>query len=836
MGIDIQVAKNAARGNWRRIATAMLGISEDYLSGKQGPCPKCQAGTDRWRVFDDFDATGGVYCNVCGKNLGDGLELVQWYLNCSLDESISKVCEFLGVVVEKSTKPKKEPKDNFGDDLTFREWLPRLFDVWASTKKPITEEGVRLAGGRFATYRGLTVIAIPILGRDGEPNGYAVYNASGGTIPYRKNKESPLEQLKVRLIGAKQESGWIGRFLPGGLSIKAEGVTDTLAILSANPAGSVVCNPFGAGENPIGKNNKWMVEQFRGETVCTIHDRDQVGVDGATWVGDGKKKRPGWAPALAIVAKESRNLDLPYALSEHGNDSRDFLNDQIESGCTLEQAGQALVALALSAPIVPKPDGYEILPEEELGIESLEHPDDPSRLARLNVEKYQANHGGRLMWWRNQWCRFSEGRWKFEDESYLKAKVNGAVRRQFEEDCLEEIEAYKKRPPKEGSGPPRIRKVTRNLVSNVIASMEEMCRGDKELDFQRWIPDQSKRNYLTFSNGILDLDLLSAEAEKCLLPIDSNWFSMSAVDYPFDENAECPKWMHYLADVTEGDQELQNILQEFAGYLLIPSTHLQRWLILEGGGQNGKTVYLAGLRAMIGEQNVSDVTIDQFGHRFALSSTIGKMLNVSADLGELDSVAEGVIKQFVGGDTLTIDRKNRDPISIRPTAKIIAAWNERPRIKDRSSGMWRRMLIVPFTKSIEAKDIVRGMDDPTYWQGEASGILNWALVGMFRLMAQRDFSTSEKCNEVIDEYKTESNPSAQFFAECVEMNSTQSIPTKELYEKYRAWCIATGHHPLSSANFGKEVFKKFNHLKKIRQMKKGERILFYEGITFSDGF
>ncbi|MTH96562.1 toprim domain-containing protein [Roseibium sp. RKSG952] len=50
-----------------------LGVDRRYLTGKHGPCPICNAGTDRFR-FDDKDGLGTFFCNSCGA--GDGFKLL----------------------------------------------------------------------------------------------------------------------------------------------------------------------------------------------------------------------------------------------------------------------------------------------------------------------------------------------------------------------------------------------------------------------------------------------------------------------------------------------------------------------------------------------------------------------------------------------------------------------------------------------------------------------------------------------------------------------------------------------------------------------------------------
>lgn len=415
MGIDINVAKNAASGHWQTIASRVIGIPDDYLSGQNGPCPKCRAGTDRWKVYKDFSETGGAMCNQCGKS-ADGFALAQWFLDIPLNDAIEKVCSFLGVVDESKSKKSKrkrsepaaieskestaptntDPENDNRSELEFIDWKQRLFDVWSASKKPITSDGVKSSGGRFAKYRGLTVIAIPIIGRSGAPAGYAVYNATGGTIPHKANKDAPLEQLKIKLVGATKESGWLGRILPGVETIKTEGVSDMLAVLSADPENaSVVCNPFGANENPLGKFNQWMFESLRGERVYTVHDCDKPGVDGATWVRSADRSRPGWSTAIAIVAAESRNVRLPFEITEnHGKDLRDYFAERMIAGRTIPESLADFMELARGSELVEKPAGVEISTDETSSADDDDesddrhHVDDPHRLMLLNLANY----------------------------------------------------------------------------------------------------------------------------------------------------------------------------------------------------------------------------------------------------------------------------------------------------------------------------------------------------------------------------------------------------------------------------------------------------------------
>ena len=132
------------------------------------------------------------------------------------------------------------------------------------------------------------------------------------------------------------------------------------------------------------------------------------------------------------------------------------------------------------------------------------------------------------------------------------------------------------------------------------------------------------------------------------------------------------------------------------GYLLFPGNPFQKFLAFEGDGGNGKSAFLAVITALLGFQNCSYVPMELFGDRFAKTATIGKLVHISSDVGHLERTEEGLLKSFVGGDTIFFDRKNREPLSMVPTAKLLMAWNQRPQISDRSNGVWRRLVLIPW--------------------------------------------------------------------------------------------------------------------------------------------
>jgi P4 family phage/plasmid primase-like protien len=212
---------------------------------------------------------------------------------------------------------------------------------------------------------------------------------------------------------------------------------------------------------------------------------------------------------------------------------------------------------------------------------------------------------------------------------------------------------------------------------------------------------------------------------------------------------------------------------------------------------------------------------------------VGKAANICNDVGEIDSLAEGILKQFTGGDPMQFDRKNLAPIVCRPTAKLIISFNKAPKIKDRTKGIWRRMLLIPFNKSVPPERIIRHMDQAEYWieSGEISGILNWAITGLQRLQDQKDFTKSSVSEAAIDEYKRENNPVLDFFDDHIEVLEIGRLRVSHVFDLYQHWCAKSNCRPMSLRNFGAEVKRKYGDIRKRDTQR--ERDYYYYGIGFS---
>lgn len=813
---DRDRVKDAVNGRAVEVLSAVGGLSLDLLDGQHHPCPKC-GGTDRFRMIDQ--EAGAVRCNHCLTNCGDLFSAVQWSQGCSFPEALEKIAVYVGV------GPKKKGESDPTEKLAFLPWEEQIGRQWCVSKKPVTHEALLAAHARQATYRKHhSVIVLPVWPATFEPKGavgYAMVHATGGTLPKFGPDGQVILQIKTK-VAEGSKAGWIGpieKLAAAKVVWKVEGISDLLSLLSlALPADHcVLTNPFGTMETPRPE----LVRMLAGKEVRIIHDADKPGEEG----------RSRWLEAIRAVASGIRNVRLKYEIAEtHGKDIRDWLLEigvaaHRDENTDLTEAGKeigrsALLALAERHPLEQKPEGDQG-PVTQL----LEADDDPHRLAEILLRNDFA--GGPVRNWREDWYVWKAAAWRRVSDSDFRPQVNLAIKSEFNRLHLVDQETKDE--------VPHVKKVTMGLVSNVMQAMAGLCRVSEAIEWNCWLADQEPqpKQWVAMQNGVLQIDRLLDGADDVLIDHVPTWWSPVKLPYAFDAEAECPRWDAFLERNLEGDQERIAILQEWMGYLLIPKTDFQTFLMLEGEGANGKSVICAVAEALVGPENASHVPLESFGQRFALTTTLGKLLNVSAEIGEIDRAAEGELKKFTAGDRMLFDRKGKQPVEGSPTARVIFATNTRPRFVDRSQGLWRRMILIPLGVRVDASERVIGMDKADWWidQGEMPGIFCWALAGLHRLLSQGRFSESKLVQEAIREYQGETNPAQVFLGDECETCSPhgEGVRCDDVYKAYREWCERNNHRALASNNFGKEIRKVFPQLDRKR-VSTGKREWLYFGV------
>lgn len=794
---QVDAIRAAASTRWPEILSTVGNVSREILDGKHHPCPKC-GGKDRFRFLDE--QAGALFCNGCfnTKN-GDGFAAIQWLLGCDFKKSLRLVADYVGVQAHKEIDP--------AEQLSWRDWNDALILRWCELhKRGVKPEAIKACGGRIARYLDQhIVVAFPIWGKEQDVVGWCVYPLSGGKLP-KYAKHSSVEWLKVKVTYGSKPGliGPIDQVTTATTIWKLEGPSDVLAFLSLpeRPTDAIaITNSNGTLQIPI----PWMLHPWEGKAGPVLHDADKPGEEG------GNR----WAEAIATVATECRRYRLPYQIVDsHGPDLRDW---------TCE--GHNYVELTnLPNDLVARPTVSIYRP--------IEADSDPHRLARVNIAHYaKITNGGVIKYWRDEWYLWRNNHYRKIEHKELFAKVGATIKAEFDRLNVEAQENAK------DDEPPKVQSVTSYLINNVLAATATMVIISGRIELNSYLPQRETKNWVAMSNGIVDLDALldDRDEDEVIRQHTPDWFSTVCLPYAFNPEADCPTFKKVIHRCMEGDQERISLLQEWAGYLLLPDNSQQKFLVLEGEGGNGKSAFMAAIQSMVGSENCSPLTLEKFNDKFALYTTVGKLLNVGGDMGEIDKAAEGNLKSFTGGDAIYFDRKGISGISCRPTARLMFATNNRPRFSDKSMGLWRRMILIPWRVQIPVSERILGMDNPDWWRksGELPGIFRWAIEGLCRVRTQKGFSSSKICDTALADYRRETNPAREFLEENLQRDEECKVSSSKLYEFYKSWAHSSGYHPFGATQFGREVHRVFPHIERKQLRESNTREWYYVGICFA---
>jgi putative DNA primase/helicase len=319
------------------------------------------------------------------------------------------------------------------------------------------------------------------------------------------------------------------------------------------------------------------------------------------------------------------------------------------------------------------------------------------------------------------------------------------------------------------------------------------------------IGTSADHDHLAFQNGILSLEL-ALKGEYAVRDHTAEWFSATCLPFDYEPLAQAQRWIAFLEEVFEGDRQRIALLQEWFGYCLTPDTSRQKFMLFEGVAGSGKGTIKEILVRMLGERNCSFVRLEMFSDKFQMRETVGKLVNVVDETDKIERMHEGIFKTYVGEGLFFFDVKHKDGFQTRPTARLLILSNDRLPITDRSQGMWRRMLLLPFKKSFIDKE------DPMLLQKlclELPGIFNWALQGLERLRERNMFTTPEVSDAEKEAYKLESNPAKAFLLDHFEVGATKGNPDNigsAVYQQYKQYCDEYGYkHPLSMIKFNREL-------------------------------
>lgn len=327
-----------------------------------------------------------------------------------------------------------------------------------------------------------------------------------------------------------------------------------------------------------------------------------------------------------------------------------------------------------------------------------------------------------------------------------------------------------------------------------------------------------------FGNALVNLEVAAqrqldgdgADLGGVTRDLTADWFGLTAHDYDYIPMATCPGWLAWLDEFVP-DADERRAIQQMLGLMLVPDTGYGKFFSLVGLPGCGKSTLQKVLTMLIGLDNCCSIDLIDMDYRFTLWQLTERLANVVEDIqvddpqGKLRYI-EDKFKGYVTGGIIDATRKMKDPVPARAIARHVFSSNFLPRWMDKSSGIWDRMVVLPFEHQIRGT----GRELPDYhehFRAELPGILAWALAGLASLRRAGRF-VHPACGELLKgEHRDLCDPDAVWIRENLDRREglppADSMPVTEAYKRYREWLQETGLTPRSAVTFQATVCRTY---------------------------
>ena len=330
-------------------------------------------------------------------------------------------------------------------------------------------------------------------------------------------------------------------------------------------------------------------------------------------------------------------------------------------------------------------------------------------------------------------------------------------------------------------------------------------------------------NLIAFKNGVYNI------VEDTFSEFSPEFIITNKIPHNYVADAKSDLLDHVMKKLACGDENVYKLLYQAIGYCFYRRNELRKSFFLLGEKRNGKSTFLDMVGTLLGEINTANLDLCEIGDRFRTAELTGKLANIGDDINDEWVSNTAIFKKVVSGDTVTAERKGKDPFKLRSFAKFFFSANSLPRLgrgKD-SSAVLDRLVIIPF-------DAKFTKDDPDYdpfikykLRGEdvMEALIAKAIPALREVLAEQEFATCERIRKNIEEFEISNNPIMEFY-EDLDESDYMNEPIKAVYQKYTGFCFANNLQAMSAIEFQKQMKKQFDLVIKTVEME-GKKVRVY---------
>jgi putative DNA primase/helicase len=274
------------------------------------------------------------------------------------------------------------------------------------------------------------------------------------------------------------------------------------------------------------------------------------------------------------------------------------------------------------------------------------------------------------------------------------------------------------------------------------------------------------------------------------------------------------------------DPEEQDYLQGRTGQAMTgypaPTDDL---LIVQGSGENGKTVIFGALRKMMGTYAIlvthKVLTADPRSHSTELMDFKGIRFALMEETPEAKRLDVIKLKTIIGTDTIRARWIRKDTVEYPVTHSLIITTNYRPQVSETDHGTWRRLNLMRFgikfvKTAAEVVEDYHRLGDPGLKQrlhAEVSegrqAALSWSVAGAVRYYAagKKMPAATERMLGAMQEWRSDADMVVSFLSAHLVADKDVMVLEEDLFNTFNMWLVLQGNSEWSLPTFKTRFFE-----------------------------
>lgn len=305
-------------------------------------------------------------------------------------------------------------------------------------------------------------------------------------------------------------------------------------------------------------------------------------------------------------------------------------------------------------------------------------------------------------------------------------------------------------------------------ITSVITEIMNRIRSNTTL---QEYPFNNMSNLIPCKNGIYDL--ISGDL-KPHNPVYGFTYTINCEYNPYVDSHEM---IEYLNQIVNSEDVVY--LEQIGASCLLQESYKKAYLLYNKTGNNGKSLYLSVISELLGNDNVSNVSLqDLCNEKFKTAELVGKIANISADLPASYIPDISIFKALTGDDSILVEKKFQNPFKFKNKAPLIFGSNNVPGVSDKSQAFYNRIILIEFPHVFKV--------NPNKFAELTTEANKSALLNIFieraKIVLKHGIQSADK--DIKHIWEEESNISLKF----INTNLVNDLEYCKYEDQYR-WCL-----------------------------------------------